>query len=98
MDSSLAIETRPGNTHCANGAVELMRKVLDRFSPQVESILVRDDAGFYSNELLELYESYPNVEYEVMSAKTDGVVLTIDNGCFKTYHGSEREYAVFNMR
>jgi hypothetical protein len=95
MGSPLAIETRPGNTHCANGAVEMMKIALDRFSRQVELILVRDDAGFFSDKLLTLYESYPNVEYEVMSAKLEGLSAKITAACFKSYHGSGREYAVF---
>ena len=95
MDSPLAIETRPGNTHCANGAAEMIGKVLERFSPQMESILVRDDAGFYSDEILELYESYHNVEYEVKAAKFGKIASKIDDYCFKTYHGSKREYAVY---
>ena len=98
MKTTLAIETRPGNTHCVNGAIEFIRKVLDRFSHQVDKIIVRCDAGFYSDEILEALEAYENVEYEVSGAKLKHRVGQLDESCFKSYHNSESEYATFYYR
>lgn len=98
MDTVLSIDTRGGEVHCIDGADGQMLQVLDRFSDQVDNILVRCDAGFYSDDILDLLEGFDNVEYEVMGAKLDAVVAQIGDRRFKSYHGSEREYAVFHHK
>ncbi|MBN2542086.1 transposase [bacterium] len=98
MDTVLSIDTRGGEVHCIDGADDQMKDVLDRFSSQVDNILVRCDAGFYSDSILDLLESYDNVEYEVMGAKLDAVVVQIGDHRFKSYHGSDREYATFHHK
>lgn len=64
-ETTLAEETHFGNTHCSNGILTFCEQLLDRFSPQLESIHIRLDAGFYSDDLLKLFESYGNVYYPV---------------------------------
>lgn len=98
MDLPIAIVTHPGNTHCSNGADDLMRIVLNRLTKQVNLLIVRDDSGFYSENMLELFESYSNVEYEVMSTKLDKIAMKIEDTCFRRYHNSENEYAVIEYQ
>ena len=94
-ETTIAEELRSGETHCAYGIVEFCRTILDRFSPQMDSICMRLDTGFYSDELLKLLESYPNVTYEVGVPKHEWLRNKIRQIDYKSYHGSEREYTSF---
>ena len=94
-ETTIAEELRSGETHCASGIVTFCQTILKRFSPQMESICMRLDTGFYSNELLKLFESYPNVTYEVGVPKHDWLKNKLRQIDYKSYHGSEREYTSF---
>ena len=94
-ETTLMEETRPGNTHCAKGIIDFSRTLLDRFAPQIEKIILRLDCGFFSHELLRELESYPNVIYEVGVPLQGWLKRKIRTLEYKSYHGSEREYASF---
>ncbi len=93
--TTIAEQTRSGSTHCASGIVDFLKMILDRLSPKLDQITIRLDAGFYSNELLDLFESYPNIYYEISVPQHQWLQTKIQRLCFKTYHDSQREYASF---
>ncbi len=88
-------QTRSGSTHCAHGIIDFMKPILDRLSPKLDQIMVRLDAGFYSHELLDLFESYPNVYYEIGVPQHQWLQTKIRSLCYKSYHHSHREYSSF---
>jgi hypothetical protein len=94
-ETVLAEELRPGNTHCASGIGEFCKTILDRFAPQMDTIGVRLDKGFFSAELLKLLESYPNVTYRVGIPQHEWLQTKVRTLAYKPYHGSERQYASF---
>ncbi len=91
--TTLAEETRHGNTHCANGAVPFIRRILDRFSPLMNRIVIRLDRGFFSEKMLSMLEEYPNVIYEVAVPQHEPLRNRVRSLEYKSYHGSEREYS-----
>lgn len=93
--TTISEQTRSGSTHCANGILDFIKPILDRFSPKLDRITVRLDAGFYSHELLELFESYPNVYYEMGVPQHQWLQTKTRSLCYKSYHQSQREYASF---
>jgi hypothetical protein len=88
-------QTRSGSTHCANGIIDFMKPILERLSPTLDQIMVRLDAGFYSKELMDLFESYPNVYYQISVPQHQWLQTKIRSLCYKSYHNSQREYASF---
>jgi len=94
-ETALLEETRPGDTHCASGSIDFVRTLLDRFSPQLEKIVLRLDKGFFSSKLLRELESYPNVIYELAVPLKGWLKQKVRALKYKHYHGSEREYASF---
>ena len=94
-ETTLLEETRPGNTHCAHGIIDFSHTLLDRFAPQIEKIILRKDCGFFSYKLLRELESYPNVIYEVGVPLQGWLKRKVRALEYKSYHGSEREYASF---
>lgn len=94
-ETTIAEELRSGETHCAYGIARFCQTILQRFSPQMESICMRLDTGFYSDQLLKLFESYPNVTYEVGVPKHQWLQNKIRHIDYKSYHGSERMYTAF---
>ena len=93
MDSPLYMETRSGNTYCAEDAAKIVEKVIDRFAPLVDTILCRADSGFYISSLLNLLDRYDNVSYVVKAKYIEGIIALVANKEFRSYHGSERTYA-----
>ena len=89
----LAEETRPGNTHCANNVIPFMRRLLDRFSPAMNRIVVRMDRGFFSEDLLSALEEYRNVIYEIAVPQHEPLRDRVRRLEYRSYHGSDREYA-----
>jgi len=94
-ETAIAEQTRSGETHCANGIIDFMTMILDRFSGQMDSITVRLDAGFYSDDLIRLLESYPNVYYEIGVPQHEWLQHKIQQLSYKSYHQSTREYETF---
>jgi len=94
-ETCLMEETRSGETHCSNGITEFCRILLDRFSPQMEKIILRLDSGFFSAELLKLLESYDKVIYEIAVPQKGWVKRQARSAEYKSYQGSEREYTSF---
>jgi hypothetical protein len=94
-ETTIAEQLRSGETHCAYGIVEFCQTILDRLSPIMDSICMRLDTGFFSDDLLKLFESYPNVTYEVGVPKHDWLKNKLRQIAYKSYHGSEREYTSF---
>lgn len=93
--TTIAEQTRSGATHCASGMVDFMKPILDRFSAKLDQILVRLDAGFYCHELIDLFESYSNVYYEMSVPQHQWLQTKIHRLGYKSYHNSTREYASF---
>jgi len=93
VGSPLYVDTRAGNRHCSYDTVSIMKDVLNRFSGKVNKILVRADSGFYNKELIEVFECYENVEYEIKVPKINSIIEKIDKADFKKYHESTYEYA-----
>jgi hypothetical protein len=50
-------ELRPGDTHTAAGAVELLKAVFAKLLPSVKTVITRADKGFYDHETIEYLES-----------------------------------------
>jgi len=94
-ETTLAEQTHFGNTHCSNGIIEFCQILLDRFSPQMNRIDIRLDAGFYSDDLLKLFESYGNVYYTVSVPQHQWLKKKVQNMVYKTYHRSDHQYASF---
>ncbi len=92
-ETTLAEELRPGNTHCAFGIQTFCKTILERFSPQMACISMRLDKGFFSDELLKFFESYPNVTYAVGVPQHEWLKTKVRRLTYKSYHGSERQYA-----
>jgi hypothetical protein len=95
-ETTLAEETHFGNTHCSNGIISFCQRLLDRFSPQMDTIHIRLDAGFYSDDLFKLFESYGNVYYTVSVPQHEWLQKKVQNMSYKSYHESEHEYASFS--
>jgi hypothetical protein len=93
--TTIAQATRSGATNCADGIIHFITLILDRLSPQLLQITVRLDAGFYSHDLIEKLESYPNVNYEIAVPKHDWLQNKVRKIDYKSYHQSKREYASF---
>lgn len=94
-ETAIAEQTRSGETHCANGIIDFMKMILDRFAGQMDSITVRLDTGFYCDDLIKLFESYPNVYYEMGVPQHDWLNQKIQQISYKSYYQSEDEYASF---
>lgn len=94
-ETALAEQTRSGETHCSDGIIDFMEMILDRFSGQMDSITVRLDTGFYSDDLIKLFESYPNVYYEIGVPQHEWLQNKIQKLTYKSYHQSKREYTTF---
>jgi hypothetical protein len=94
-ETTIAEETRPGNTHCANGIIKFSRALLDRFSPQMDQITLRLDAGFYSDDYLRFLESYDNVYYMISVPQHEWLQRKVTQLEYKNYYQSKREYASF---
>jgi hypothetical protein len=50
-------ELRPGDTHTATGAVELLKAVFAKLPSSVKTVIIRADKGFYDHETIEYLES-----------------------------------------
>ncbi len=95
-ETALLEMTYPGSFHCANDIIDFCRTLLDRFSPLMERITLRMDCGFFSLKLIQLLESYDNVIYELGVPQQGWLKRQIRGAEYKSYHGSEREYASFS--
>ena len=56
---------------------------------------MRLDTGFFSDELLKLFESYDNIYYVVGVPQHEWLQKKVRHLTYKSYHHSEREYASF---
>jgi hypothetical protein len=96
-ETVIAETTMPGNTHCAKGIVEFVTMLLERLVPHFGTITLhlRLDAGFYSDELLSLIESYENVIYEIAVPQHGWLQQKVTTLAYRPYHHSERHYSGF---
>ena len=92
-ETVIARKTMPGNSHCSNGVIDFIRPWLNCLSEKLDSIELRLDAGFYSDELLTFLESYPNVSYEVGVPQHERLQEKVHRLDYRSYYGSERQYA-----
>lgn len=93
--TTLDEETRPGNTHCSLDSIPFVERILDRFAPLMERIVMRLDTGFFSEAMLKKAEAYPNVIYEIGVPQHSSMQERVRCLDYKSYHGSPRQYAKF---
>jgi len=98
-ETVLAERTYPGNTKwSSDDTIEFCKPMLDRFSPQMDRITIRMDAGFFSDASLKFFESYGNVIYLLDKPIHDGFREIIAQLSYKRYYESDREYASFECQ
>ena len=68
---------------------------MDRLSQKMAPIKLRFDAGFYSEDLLNFLESYPDVIYEIGVPQHQWLQAKIRQLSYRSYHNSERQYCSF---
>lgn len=96
-ETTLSEQTYPGNTKWStDDIITFCKPILDRFSPQLEKIILRFDAGFYSDDFLDFLESYDNLIYLIDKPKHEWLQNKVTKVKYKQYHGSNREYACFS--
>jgi len=96
-ETTIAEQTYPGNTNWSSEEIiAFCKPILDRFSPQLDKIILRFDAGFYSDDLLDFLESYDNVTYLIDKPKHEWLQIKVTKVQYKQYHSSDREYASFS--
>jgi hypothetical protein len=95
-ETTLAEQTYPGNTKwSADESKAFCKSFLDRFSPMLDSITLRLDAGFYSDDFLNFLESYENVTWLIGRPMHEWLQNKVTKLKYKQYRNSTREYAWF---
>ena len=95
-ETTLKEQTYPGNTKWSGeDTIDFCRPILDRFSPIMDKIIMRFDAGFYSDDFMVFLESYGNVVYLINKPKHEWLKNKITTLSYKQYHDSTRQYAWF---
>jgi hypothetical protein len=95
-ETVLAEQTDPGNTKWdAQESKAFCSSFLDRFSPKMNEITLRLDAGFYSDDFLKCLESYENVTYLIGRPMHDWLKNKVPKLKYKPYHNSTRQYTCF---
>ena len=92
-ETVIAEKTMSGDSHCANGIIDFIKPWLDRLSKKLDGIKLRLDAGFYSNALMNVLESYPNVSYEISVPQHEWLYDKVRRITYRSYYHSERQYA-----
>jgi hypothetical protein len=96
-ETTLAEQTYPGNTKWnTDEIITFCKPILNRFSQQLERIILRFDAGFYSDDFLDFLESYDNLIYFIDKPKHEWLQIKVTKLKYKQYYGSDREYASFS--
>jgi len=94
-ETVLAEWTFPGNTHCAKDIIVMLRPLLDRLKQAEIKIKLRMDAGYHSDALFRVLESYPNISYEIAVPQHDWLKDKIRALPYRSYHSSEQQYCSF---
>lgn len=95
-ETTIAEQTAPGNTvWSSDDAKAFCRSTLDRFSPKMDAIILRLDAGFYSDVFLKFLESYENVTWLIGRPMFEWLQNKVTKIDYKQYNKSERQYAWF---
>jgi hypothetical protein len=94
-ETVLAEWTFPGNTHCAKDIIVMLRPLLDRLKQADIKLKLRMDAGYHSDALLLMLESYPNISYDIAVPQHDWLKDKIRALPYRSYHSSERQYCSF---
>jgi len=92
-ETVIAEKTMSGDSHCANGIIDFIKPWLDRLSKKLDHIKLRLDAGFYSDALMKLLESYPNVSYEISVPQHQWLQDKVRRLNYRSYYHSQRQYA-----
>ena len=92
-ETIIAEKTMSGDSHCANGIIDFIKPWLDRLSKNLGHIKLRLDAGFYSDALMKLLESYPNVSYEISVPQHQWLKDKVRRLNYRSYYHSQRQYA-----
>lgn len=94
-ETVLAEWTFSGNTHCAKDIIVLLKPLLDRLRQADIKIKLRMDAGYHSDALLLMLESYTNISYEIAVQQHDWLKDKIRELPYKSYYSSDRQYCSF---
>jgi hypothetical protein len=94
-ETVLAEWSMSGNAHCARDVTAHLKPLLDRLAKKGMKVKIRLDAGFFSAELLLLFESYSNVTYIIGVPQHEWLQAKVRALSYKSYYGSQREYAAF---
>ncbi|MGB9835037.1 MAG: IS1380 family transposase [bacterium] len=86
-------ELRPGDTHTATGAIELLKASFAKLPPSVKSVTIRADKGFYDHETIEYLESQRALF--VIVAKLTAPIKREISGLSYQVHSSGLETAEF---
>jgi hypothetical protein len=86
-------ELRPGDTHTATGAVEVLKASFTKLPPSVKIVTIRADKGFYDHETIEYLES--NKALFVIVAKLTAPVKRIISTLSYQVHSSGLETSEF---
>jgi len=86
-------ELRPGDTHTAAGAVELLKAVFAKLPPSVRLVIIRADKGFYDHETIEYLES-KRALFVIVTRLTTPIKRIISTLSYQT-HSSGLETAEF---
>ncbi len=62
-------ELRPGDTHTATGAIDLLKASFVKLPPSVKIVMIRADKGFYDHETIE-YLEYRRAPFVIVAKLT----------------------------
>ena len=92
-ETVIAEKTMSGDSHCANGIIDFIKPWLDPLSNKMDHIKLRLDTGFYSDALMRVLESYPNVTYEIGVPQHKWLQDKVRRLNYRSYYRSSRQYA-----
>jgi hypothetical protein len=89
-------ELRPGDTHTATGAVDLLKALFAKIPTSVKIVIIRADKGFYDHEIIEYLESQKAL-FVIVARLTDPIKRTLSTLRYRV-HSSGLETAEFTYQ
>ena len=86
-------ELRPGDTHTATGAVDLLKALFAKIPTSVKIVIIRADKGFYDHEIIEYLESQKAL-FVIVARLTSPIKRTLSTLRYRV-HSSGLETAEF---
>lgn len=77
-------ELRPGDTHTATGALELLDAAFAKLPPSAKSIIVRADKGFFDRKIIEHLES-KNTSFVIVARLTKPIKERLSSLAYRHY-------------